>query len=157
MTKTSILCASIFLSLTACTSTPVYNITNDQLEITGSQAYIWTCMPPHVQVKENEQWREVKFIAPEMSGKPYYLDGKFYPANHPHLGCDVLQCVEYTPMKKNNIMPTEIVKTGTRSPNNASVYETRPVKGELKISFGYYPNKHCNDSEKRMATFHFTR
>lgn len=137
-------------------SAPVYRIRDDQLEITGTVAYIWTCREgPAVEVKTAQGWRTVQNARLPI-GKPYYLDGKLEKMDH-LLWCDVVRCRPYADFPaRTNEMSEEIFMSGVRQPGNIPEYKHRQVKGNIRVTVPYHTDTAC-ESPIRKAVFEFKR
>jgi hypothetical protein len=96
-----------------------------------------------VEVKSGAEWREVQTALP-IKGQ-YVLDGT--PIGHGM--CDVVTCA---PIERPLRVPLVELVVSSTTPRNADgwpVYESRPLRGEVRVRYPYFSNDSC--TSERVA------
>ena len=127
---------------------PPYSITSDNIFTTNIDGYFETCMDSSIIHKRlNGDWMKV---SNELPGKGlYYLDDKFFGYGM----CDVFVCTELP--KPYMMQLVEYQKVSEKAPpldsgstaNTLPVYQTVPLRGDVKIDIHYFSDKDCLDKE----------
>ena len=127
------------------------NNTVDTVFSVNLSGYFVTCTSNNIISKRvNGSWEIVSDHFPE---KGFYLDDTFIFIDTSGFGCDALSCLELpTPY---TIPLVEHTKIGEKAPPPHSdsaaltvpVYQTVPLKGEIKIDIEYFSDKNCGDKK----------
>ena len=130
-------------------------VTADTVFSTNLTGYYKTCSDKEIiSTRVNGSWNRISDTFPE---KGYYLDDKFIFIDTYGFGCDALSCIELP--KPYSIELVEHTKVGEKTPppdssstaNTVSVYQTIPLKGEIKVDIQYFSDEHCGD-KKQFST-----
>ena len=130
------------------------NVTADTVFSLNLTGYYKTCSDKEIiSTRVNGSWEIVSDKFPEQG---FYLDDKFIFINTYGYGCDALSCIKlpqpYTVQMVRHTKVSEKAPPDSGSTTNTvPVYQTVPLKGEIKIDIKYFSDEQCRD-KKNFST-----